>query len=366
MGPDARGDFGVAQAVVSFAAAVGACGQAEVYLADRREGSGNYRAAARVALLGAVVTSLLAVAVMLALRLDFALSLAAAVLVPVITQSQLWRSAAVSLGRIALPAYSSAMAAALRVLALSALWWAAVLNATSAMAAVQMTTALAGAIVLGRMVRRPGSVVSVPSSRGQYQVLLRRGAPLLLFSVLTSITLRSDILAVQMFASSEQVGVYAAASSLSISVLAISGAFKSRVQAALFGDDARAGLRLEMRIIAFLVVPAGVLASVGSPWIVQILFGPGYGDAVSVLRILSFAAVALVFLDVAHAAVVVLGLRRQLIGVAAVGAGVSVVALVALVPAFGADGAALASLLGYSAGAVTGWLCVRKALADDR
>lgn len=363
LGSDARGQLGLIQSIVSLAAAAGALGQPEVLLDDLRHGYGDMRSPSRAAFLGAVVACAVGALVALYLGVEPIVALAGLAFVPIINQTQLWRAIAVSQHQLMRPALVNATSAVLRTLVVVLLFALGWLTAASAIGAIQGALAVGSIVWMYGLARRWQSA-SPPRVVGEVRGSpIRRGLPVLVFTLLTTVTLRSDMVVLSVISSPDELGVYAGASALSMAVLSVSGAFKSRAQAAAFRADAPRAVSRELLVLLGFSVPGAIAAALLSPWIVALLLGPGYESASGLIRVLAFASVALMFLDVTHGLLAVLGARQIMVLVALVGAGTTVVSLVLLVQLHGAVGAAWASLLSYLVAAVFGLIVAFRALA---
>ena len=366
LGPADRGQLGIIQAILSIAVTLGALGQAEVFLADLRNGSESLRTSGRLTLAGGITAAITAAVVAASLGVDLVTAIVAAAFIPVINQGQLWRSYAVSQHHLMRPAAAGAIGAGVRVAFIAMLAALGLLSTLSAITVIQFATAAGVVIALGWYVLRtyPHTVIHV--TQAQYVDHLRRGSPILIFAALTSVTLRADLFFLNDLVDPSTLGVYAAASSLSMSVLAVSGAFKSRIQSAVFKPGARRAVYLELAVVLGIGLVGATLAALLSPWIVATLLGPGYEAAIPILRILAFASAALLVLDSVHGLLAVLGLRRSMLAVAAVGAGVTLITLPLLISVAGASGAAWATVISYSVASITGLFVVRSALMRER
>ena len=161
-------------------------------------------------------------------------------------------------------------------------------------------------------------------------------------------TLRADVIVLQLVAAPTEVGLYAAPASLTTAALALSMAYRPRVQAAAFSTAPLRGI-LRNCLQVFVLATIGTVALwLATPLIVPILFGSRFQDAVPLMRTLAFAIVPLLMVDLVFAALIVLGRQRDLLVVAAGSAALNVVALCVLCPLWGAHGAAVATVLSYS------------------
>lgn len=362
LGPAGRGELGVAQSVASFALALGTLGQAEVLLADRRNGNGNLRVSGNIAMFGGVSSAIIAAISLFCMGIDMPVIIAAVILIPVLSQSQLWRSVAISKQALRAPALNNFYGAVFRVILLGLLAITPFLSPSSAMMALQISAAIAAFISLRTFARRSTRSEPQASKKGTYRSNLVRGLPLIAFSLLTSITLRSGIIALQVFSDPVSVGIYAGASSLSMAVLSISGAFKSRVQAAVFLPNSRLRVQRELILVTGVGVAGASVAILSAPWIVRILLGPEFVSAIPLLKILALSCIGLLLLDSIHGLLAAMGKRQAMVIVGAIGASSTVISLVFLVPTLGATGAAISSVISCSIASICGWFIIRPSL----
>jgi O-antigen/teichoic acid export membrane protein len=309
---------------------------------------------------------LVAAVVATSLSIDLATAIVAAAFIPIINQGQLWRSYAVSRHHLMRPAASGAIGAGLRVALIATLAALGLLSTFSAITVIQFATAAGVVIALGWYVLHTYPHTGDHATHAHYLDHLRRGSPILVFAALTSVTLRADLFFLNDLVDPSTLGVYAAASALSMSVLAVSGAFKSRIQSAVFRPGARRAVYLELAVVLAVGLVGATIAAILSPWLVAVLLGPGYESAVPILRILAFASAALLILDSVHGLLAALGMRKMMLVVAGVGASVTLISLPLLISIDGASGAAWATVISYSLASVIGLFIVRSALNRDR
>lgn len=354
LGPVARGHDGVAVAVGTFAVTLGSWGQSETYLGEARSGRSNIRQQARISWWGGGAAGILSAVALTALGIPVTTSVLTAVWIPVLSQANLWRSVCIAFGFLKEPALFTALGPVLRIVALLGLTWCAFLNAESAVMATQLTSVVAAFGTMWLVVRQ------VPDGGSSELVLisalLRTGGSIIAFSVLNAITLRSDLVILQVFVSPHEVGLYAAPASLTTAALALSNGFKSRLQAAAFSEDSGTSVAREaLPVLVLGTVGAGILWVI-APRLVQTFFGDEYQGSIILLRLLGVATVPLLLLDLAQGLLIVLAQRRQLISVGAVGAVTVSLSLALLCPPFGATGAAVACIVGYAVTAAVAWL----------
>ncbi len=365
LGPDGRGQLGLIQSVASFAAAFGALGQAEVLLGDFRRGAPNIRLSSRIAFAGAVLSMGASFGAALFLGIPWAVAVAGLFLIPVLNQTQIWRSVAIANRRLMLPALANGLGAAIRTGLIAALFFTGLLNPTTAIGAIQVALALGAALTMGAFAHRWS--VANPFQRSAEDHPIRHqlvgGSPILVFTLLTTVTLRADVIVIGMLSSAEELGIFAAASALSMAVLSISGAFKSRAQAAVFSTRPGRGVAREALVVFGLGCFGAAVAFPLAPLLVSILLGPGYEAAIPLIRILAVASVALLLLDMVHGLLAALGARPAMVATALVGASATIVSLLLLVPSGGAIGAAWATLISYAAAVTVGFILVGRTIA---
>jgi O-antigen/teichoic acid export membrane protein len=175
------------------------------------------------------------------------------------------------------------------------------------------------------------------------------------------VTLRADLIVLQLVATPTEVGLYAAPASLTAAALALSAAYRPRVQAAAFSMAPLRGiLRNCLQVCALGAIGTAALW-LATPLAVPILFGSRFHDAEPLMRMLVFAIVPLLMVDLVFAALIVLGRQRDLLIVAAGSAALNLVALGVLCPLWGAYGAALATVVSYSLATVLGFAVLVRA-----
>jgi O-antigen/teichoic acid export membrane protein len=364
LGPAGRGQYGVAITVATFAATLGSWGQAEVFLSRSRSATDNYRLHAQISLIGGLSAAVVCALVMLALNLPLSTALATAVAVPVLTQAGLWRAVSIAGNQLKPPALESALGPLLRVSALSALAALSLLTVDSVLLAAQTALALGSLLTVGFATWRSGLRNQRRESTGR--ALLLSGSGIIAFNLLHAIILSADVIVLQLVAPPAQVGLYSASAGLTLASLALSTAFKPRVQAAAFSVAPLRGI-LRNFLLVFVLSGIGTAALwPAAPLAVSIVFGSRFQDAVPIMRTLAFAIVPLLMVDLIFAALIVLGRQRDLLVVAACSAALTVAALGILCPLWGAMGAALASILSYSVAALLGFAVLARAIRLER
>lgn len=353
LGPDARGELGLILTVVGIATMLGNFGQAEVIVGDAKS-SGPSRSSVRVAIGGGILTAVVA-AVALGLSgaaLDATLIACAAI--PFIVASGLWYGLAIAARDTTRPAFASGVAALWRLALIPLLALAALLTLANAIAVLQFAIVIGAVVALLPYARSAARLPHGPSSRS-VRSALRAGAPVVVFGLITAVTLRADLFAVALQGDPTALGTYAAVVALGQAGLAVSAHFKARVQAAVQSESDV--LRRVVREWAPLVglCAAGILgAAVLAQPIADVFFGPEYPGAADLLRFVALSASVQLMLDVVHGLLTVLGMRRQLVVTASIGAATTVLLLALLVPALGPIGAALATAAAAAAASLVG------------
>lgn len=356
LGPTERGQFGVAMAVGTFALTLAAWGQAEMYLSEAQSGRFSTRQQSRITWVGGVIVAVLSTIALIVLGIPPLTAVLTSVWVPLLAQANVWRAVCVALGHLKQPALFNAGGPALRVVALLGLLVVGWLGLNTAVTATQLALAVAAFVTMWWVVRR--IPLSVQLDAVSVSSLLRGGGSIITFSLLNAITLRADLVVLQIFATPTEVGLYAAPASLTTAALALSGAFKSRLQAATSSTRSGATVAREAVPVLVLGLAGAVVLVFIAPLLVDVFFGAEYAGSVVLLQLLGFATVPLLMMDLAHGLLVVLGQRQNLIAAGAAGAAAVVLALLALTPPLGAVGAAIACVVGYSVAAVVSWVFV--------
>jgi O-antigen/teichoic acid export membrane protein len=357
LGPEDRGLYGVATTVCAFALTISAWGQAEIYMSNAARGVRGVRHPSRIALAFAFPVTAVTLVALLALRVPVGAAIATACLIPVLSQANLWRAAAVVFRRFRSAASTGATSAGMRTVGLYGAALPDVLNLTTAIFITQAAAALAAFVTIGRQATRTDD-----AEEAGYVSLLRSGAAVIVFDCFNAICLRSDLIVLQLTQTSLQVGYFAAPASLSTAFLGLTSGVKARMQVAVV-ERAPVGriFRGLATVTAVAAVGAVALAAL-SGVIVRTLFGQAYAQSIPVLQVIAFSALGLIVFDLAQGVLVVLGARRTLIAVGAVTAVLVLTLLFLLTPIFGALGAAFATAIAYSVSATAAWMLAARLL----
>ena len=359
LGPAGRGQYGVAIAVATLVATLGSWGQAEIFLNRSRSGTDYYRMHSRISWAGGLTASIVCALTMLVLGLPLSTALVTAVSIPLLTQMGLWRALSIARSRLKPPALDSALGPLLRVTVLAALAGLTLLTANSAIFFSQGALALGSLLTVGLVSWRSG----LAGKRRPMGVLplLRSGTGIIAFNLLHAVTLRADVIVLQLVASPTEVGLYAAPASLTTAALALSTAYKPRVQSAAFSPAPLRGIVHNCIQVFALATVGTVVLWFAAPIAVDFLFGPRFHNAEPIMRVLAFAIPPLLMVDLIFGALIVLGRQRDLLIVAAGSAVLNLAALGVLCPLRGAYGAALATALSYSLATVLGFVVLSRA-----
>lgn len=178
---------------------------------------------------------------------------------------------------------------------------------------------------------------------------------------------RLDQMVLSLTVSARELGLYAVAVSASLLVLPVTSAFGAVVYpriARATGDEARTGLERKALLGAAIVAGAAQFSVlVLAPTVLTILFGSEYRPASSTLRILAVAGFAFALNQTLGDVLRGRGAPLAVSVAEAAGAAVTMVLLVLLVPRWGIDGAAIASLCAYSTTLVLLFLRLRRGLS---
>jgi O-antigen/teichoic acid export membrane protein len=231
-------------------------------------------------------------------------------------------------------------------------------NAVGFLAALSLALALAlaaGAPVGGRVLQG-GRALAVRAA-------LRGSLPLGAMTLATLLYYRSGTLALKLLSSPSQTALFAAASTVGFALLMAPNAITTGLMPKLSATSHAGHPALMRRAVAWAALictgVGGAVALAAHPLLVD-LFGPRYGYATETLRVLALTTALIGPTGVLGTALIVRGrLRPVYVQVGASLAG-NLVAIVLLVPAWGALGAALATLTCESlAFLITAVACVR-------
>ncbi len=185
--------------------------------------------------------------------------------------------------------------------------------------------------------------------RDAWKLLLRSGLAGTTLSLAPLLTLRADRYIVGLFLNPNAVGIYSVAAAvpelLRVPAAALSNSFFYRIASGLAHPHDFARLRRSFILLS--AVLSG-LTFVAAPALVRLVFGERYLGAVGPLRVLLLAEIGVSVFQLDGFTLAGLNRIPQAALAAAAGLVVVTASDFALIPAFGINGAAWASVLGYS------------------
>jgi len=251
---------------------------------------------------------------------------------------------------------TEALLAAFQILLLAVLLWARLLTTTSAVLAMSVGPTLAAA----RLVQISGAMRhSGPfSTTSTWRTLIHDGLSPMVGSISLFLALRLDRIVLAVIVGTRSLGLFTVAlavpETLRVLPKAVGQVVADRGRS---GIDSVATARRHTRLF---VVGHGVvlaLAAVAGWTLLPVLFGEGFTDARDVLIVLTAAEAVLAIHLMDQALLMAFGRPKGLGLPQVVGAIITMALVVVMIPAWGVQGAAWASLLGYTAlaGTSTVW-----------
>jgi O-antigen/teichoic acid export membrane protein len=251
------------------------------------------------------------------------------------------------------------------LLALPAAWIAAPLSVLACYAASSLAVATWGVWVVGVRALRP-----VFPSRSAYRQMVGFSAPLLLSSWAGIFgTHWFDLIILKWYVPMAGIGVYSLATQLAGVVQQITVVFSTLLLPRLSvmvaeGQDARIRTFVE-RMLPYWILATSVLFSLGilaARVGVPLVFGQSFGDAAPVMALLMVATSALALFNSCAPVVAAYGSTWILTGIVFTSAISNVLLDLILIPRFGVEGSALATILAYGISAVLVLVFVQKAV----
>ncbi len=276
------------------------------------------------------------------------------------------------LGRAALAEFLGNCARSLVTVALLGLAWLVVEPSVGAamfaMAAGTGVSLLVLGVTLHRAVPAP---LRGPRDTSQGRAWFATGLAFMGTAGVVALMERTDLLVLSLWRPAEEVGAYAAASRLAITITfavsAVGAVLAPRIAAAMALRDTEA-LRRRCAASAgagsfIALLCGGVLLLLGEPALR--LFGEGFDIAAPSLGLLVMGQVVVAVLGPAGAVLLLAGRNALLARVMLTALAVNIAAALLLVPNFGMPGAALATVLGGAAAAALGAVGLWRAEAVD-
>jgi O-antigen/teichoic acid export membrane protein len=178
--------------------------------------------------------------------------------------------------------------------------------------------------------------------------------------VVNLISYRAELYVLNRFDGLDAVGIYSIAMQAAEALWLIPAAIATAVTAPAVHEEERRAVRLirgaSLRGLAYTTGAAAVVGLAG-PFVIPVLFGDDFSGAARPLALLlpgvalyGPVSILIVYLSVRH------GRPRLSLAVSVVAMVVTVISSVILIPAYGSSGAAVASSIGYVAGAALAWV----------
>ena len=232
------------------------------------------------------------------------------------------------------------------------------------------STILSGAVLLGGtafMVRGQASIIPA-FDRAEWAALLRQTLPYAVATAVGIIYFREALVLMSLLSTAREVSYYGAAFRI-VEVLAvipwtlISAAFPIFARAAYKQDDARLTYGLQRMFDVALIMGVWMAASiiVGAQFGIAVVGGPRFGPSVPVLQIQGLAVVTSFMVALFGSMLLALRLFRSLVWSNAIAVAVATVLSLALIPPFGARGAAVAPTAAEACLAIAYYVGLRRA-----
>ena len=183
-------------------------------------------------------------------------------------------------------------------------------------------------------------------------------APLFLMSILTTLNVSLDTLLLKRMVGDSAVGLYNASYKVVLALtmlpLAVGEAAFPIWARALRASDPRAGLPLRgvLRLVLLAAVPLALVLFAGAPLWIRLAFGEAYAASAPVLRIHAFTLVLMFWNAPLGMRLVARDRMRALNAVFAAVVSINAIANLILIPRYGIEGAAAATLLSEAVSAV--------------
>lgn len=208
--------------------------------------------------------------------------------------------------------------------------------------------------------RYPIPSINVARVRRLVFPIVAQAVPLTLSSALISIYTKIDIIMIQNLISTEAVGIYAVASRLSTAWYFVPAAAVTALYPTLITYHKKDSemfyrkTRVLYSVVSIIGLLAALLVALFATPVVQFLFGEAYLSSVPVLRIHAWSGLFVFSGIVSGRVLVILGSRSTLLWRAALAGALNVVLNLIFIPAYGINGAAVATVFSYLVGGVLG------------
>ena len=257
---------------------------------------------------------------------------------------------------------------------LISIWaWTSSLEPTSAMLAQLVAHVLASLVVIAQILRIHAETVAtkaaVPDDTGDWR---RTSRAFLLISGQWIILAQMDILILGAISPPLEVGLYRVAflvaGFIAIGALAMRGIFNERLAAAWIEKDMAAfesRAALGCIVAATVGIPLAAVYGLFGSEILGFVFGPEFAGAYWILTILSLGQVALLMIGSATNALIMTGHEKVVGRLTTLSVVVNLVLNLALIPTFGAIGAACATSAALALQSAQIWFQTKRRLGID-
>lgn len=244
-------------------------------------------------------------------------------------------------------------------------------SATLAMAAALVATWSAGLVQAVLVERRLRTVVSKGPLSTNFRAWLGISLPLLAVGGCELVLQNTDVLMLNLFCPPAEIGAYYAATkttTLSLFVhYAVGSAYAGRIAAAGALGDREALRSLVREAVMWTFWPSlaivGCVVALGEPLLS--LFGPGFQEAYPIILVLAVGMLARAATGPSETVLNMLGEQRACARAFGIAALICIVLNAALIPLFGAIGAAIATTAAFSTAAALNWMNARLLLKLD-
>ena len=214
---------------------------------------------------------------------------------------------------------------------------------------LQVAAAISALVMLWEFCRIAGYPRLSREVTAEWRRILRESAPLAITVVVITIYLYIDIVMLGFLRPGVEVGHYVASTRILTIGLVAASILRTAVSPVLTRLESSPVERSEVGSHHARIVTAfGGLAAVGgfvlAPEILEIVFGPQFREAAGTLRILMFSLMFMNIVEVYHTQLVAWRMQTQQMWIMIAGALFNVALNLALIPRYGMEGAALATL----------------------
>lgn len=223
-------------------------------------------------------------------------------------------------------------------------------------AALAMIISLLSVGIYSIMKTRNKLRFSLKHSRGLPKKLLKKGTIFALALFILNINYRIDILVLERFVSSSDLGIYTTASGLAELVWQLPNAIAVVIfsSSANQSDDQSAvdTAVKTVRVSLFISAVGSLLFALTSRWIVPLLYGQDFLLSAEIINLLLPGIVIIIVVQILHATLSGRGYPLMGFSMLTVGVLINIILNLLLVPNYGIHGAAVSSTISYAAGGI--------------